>query len=273
MSRERKFSYWLLGLTALLVAPHVSANLRAPRVIPQAASSALYEAQGLTVLGETLELACSLQSCRVRANYRVQSDSARELAFTFVLPDGVPVDARVQGVPAVVTVAPRVATQTMERWTVAMDWWYRESDQFHEASFSGHVGTGVNQIEVLYDQPLAAIEGDYGYWKKGRFVFVMRYDLWPLKQWKLAPDFTLEVRARFAPEVPAEWWQRIFSKRQEMRCKSVIKKQQADPTSQELEAKPYVLEETGELQAATYGASDLPDRLLCRMGDADLVRY
>jgi hypothetical protein len=264
---------WVVVVAVMLWAVEASANMRAPRVVEQESSSALFPAEGLVVLGEELGFECGLDQCDVRAVYRVKAEAEQELEFEFLMPDGVGVTARVGEGSSEAKVSEYEAKEA-EKALVRDEYSWREDGKLHKAVFRGVVKVGENVIEVRYKQPLAAMERDYGYFKDGRFVHAMRYEVWPLKQWTLDAGFELTVKARFVRQEEAGWWARSFGEVPTMACEGVRldqTKSYPEPVASKWGVSDEDLKGKEVLKQAGYKAGNLPDRVVCRFGDNDLV--
>jgi hypothetical protein len=261
----------------LCAACSAQANMRAPFSVVQASSSALHATvpvAGLLVHGEVLSMDCTLKACEVVATYRIQSAVEQDVKLVFVLPNNVAVQAQVNETQVDVAVARVEQPSEMEQWALKMDarTRYPALEILHQATFGGYLQQGANTIEVRYTQPLSMHERDLGYFRNGRMVSTLVYEVWPLKQWTLAPDFELALRVRFEPVVPPGFWAKLGTRAQALQCSTAHKP--ADP-----EAARYGMHERKVLESAwqnesavRFHAANLPDRLICEMGDEDLLK-
>jgi hypothetical protein len=260
----------LLLLLVLLTPSLAAANLRAPGYVPHAPSSALYAppAGGLTVTGEELTLDCK-ERCAVTATYAVTAAKEGRLAFEFILPVKEQVAVRVGPTGTAVKVGP--AEPLSEREAKAM----REArtgavrnDRVHlyRARFEATLAAGATRIVVTYSQPLGAYERDHGYFKKGRWVQTFQYEVWPLKEWTLAPGFTAKLTVTMPRPAPS-WWKRTFGKVRSIACRGLTPAQWSPLPGGRLTQRGATLEYRADL-----GARSLPDQLVCSMGDEDLIR-
>lgn len=258
----------LAALGVALAGVPAEANLRAPRVIPAAPSSALTingQVAALRVLGETLRFECGATECGVVARYRVRSADAGRYAFEFLLPVDEKVRVRVlAGDPAepVVAVAVSPLPPPAER-RARVD----EVTQY-AARFEAGLPAGESAIEVSYRQPLAATERDYGYFKKnGRFVQHFDYLLGPLKEWTLEDGFAIDVTVTMEREAPG-WWKRTFGTVTSLTCRDA-----AAPWDGPALDRDALREQRGAALhlAFTLRGRAFPDRLRCTLGDEDLL--
>lgn len=256
----------VLGLLAFsCVHTCVLANMRAPRVIAQGSSSALYPHPTITALSETLALQCTLTACNVTATYWVTSDKQHDAHLTFVMPDAVPISAHVNQLSVNAQVQAfgpsRIEEQKMLA-EIAKANYSSAQTSLHQAQFIAPLRAGTNQIEVRYEQKLYAIESDYGYFRKGRFDYTLRYEVWPLKEWVLAPNFALTFTAAFTPSETPGPWAEYFAPVQTMRCMAVQSKENIS----DLPGNPHH-------SSAVFNAQTLPQRLLCVIADQDLAKH
>jgi hypothetical protein len=259
-----------VAITAALAAPGLAAaNLRAPGSVPHAPSSALYApAGGLTVTGEELSFDCGDTRCAVTAAYAVSAAKADRLAFEFILPVKEQVAVRVGPAGAAVKVGP--AEPLNERETKALAAAARsfrnDRASLFRARFEATLAAGANRIVITYNQPLGAHERDYGYFKKGRWVQTFQYEVWPLKEWTLAPGFTAKLTVAMPRPAPS-WWKRTFGTVRSIACHGATGEKSAPLPGARLTQRGKTLEYRVDL-----GAAALPDRLGCSLGDEDLIR-
>jgi hypothetical protein len=246
-----------------------SANLRAPGSVPHSPSSALYvPAGGLTVTGEELTFDCD-DRCAVTAAYAVTAAKEGRLAFEFILPVKEQVAVRVGPLGAPVQVGP--AEPLGERETKGMAAasarsYRNDRTPLYRARFEATLVKGPNRIVVTYSQPLGAFERDYGYFKKGRWVQVFQYEVWPLKEWTVAPGFAAKLTVTMPRPAPG-WWKRTFGKVRSIACHGSTGDKGGPFAGARLTQKGRTLEYRVDL-----GAAALPDRLGCNLGDEDLIR-
>lgn len=244
-----------------LVSASVQANMRAPNNALEPPSAALNKPSAqsalpaLTVLNENLNFDCDYQHCRVEAIYRIQAASAATLTFDFILPTQSKVNAMVGGAT--------VSTQLQQDG----NWRYDRSEPrlgqyfpdtsfpLYRARFNGHLTAGVNEISVRYLQPLGQSERTYGYFTQSRFVEILTYELAPLKTWRLADNFTMNITLTTPRKRPDRDGWSLFNRRS-VDCalpgQKVVK--QADKW----------------VYQARLGRN-FPNRLLCLIGDDDLL--
>ena len=218
----------------------------------------------LTLLNETLNFDCNHQNCRVEATYRIQADTTADLAFDFMLPTKTQVSSRVGG----------VAVQT--QLTANGSWEYKHNEYglwfiyfygvnsytTYRARFSGHLVKGTNEIKVNYSQPLGLAEDGYvDYFSSGsRYIEILVYELAPLKTWRLANNFTMNITVTTPRQRPARdgtgWYASWFTRRT-IDCKlpEMTISRTADKVIYQARLK-----------------RNFPNYLGCQMGDSDLSR-
>lgn len=259
----------LLFLLASLGSTPARANLRAPGSVPHAPSSALYApAGGLTVTGEELTFDCS-ERCAVTAAYAVSAAKEGRLAFEFILPVKEQVAVRAGPAGAAVKVGPAepLGEREAKGLAAASARSFRgDCAPLYRARFEATLAAGANRIVVTYSQPLGAYERDYGYFKKGRWVRTFQYEVWPLKEWMLARGFTARLIVTMPRPAPG-WWKRTFGTVRSIACRALKDDTSTPLVGARLTQKGGTLEYRADLPAAA-----LPDRLVCNLGDEDLIR-
>ncbi len=266
-------------LASLLVASGPAfANLRGPIEFFQPPSSALYKPQSdLTVLKESLFFLCSQNECEVSAVYEIAAKTAKELTLEFILPTNEQISVHVGAAPVAVQTVPSQPVDIREKDVLPG----RFRDKIlYRASFKAAVHAGVNKINVTYQQPLSAEERDYGYFKDGRFVNYFQYELWPLKDWLLAASFQIDLTVKMKREKP-NWWKRFFGKVRSLKCHAVILEECHFDDGQFqgtvlCQVNSYFRDKPRQqgdyLVFSTRWGRDFPERLICEMGDKDLLR-
>jgi hypothetical protein len=121
---------------------------------------------------EDLAFRCHQKTCRVTATYQVDADRAARVTLDFILPVNVRVSARMG--TSVVPVSFTSAASGLEEFRRHLDLDYYEfsilppAPDLYKASATVDFVAGRNQVTFEYDQSLAAIETDYGYFHAGR---------------------------------------------------------------------------------------------------------
>jgi hypothetical protein len=247
-----------------LAAPRAEGNLRAPRVIPGSPSSALVApAESLTVDRELLRFLCGADSCLVTAQYEVTAAAATKVHLEFILPVQSPVTATTNAAGETVQVVPAAPLRAEEAraLTPALP----GAPPLFRAAFQSALREGQNTVTVSYSQPLGAEEADFGYGKKGRMVQQLRYELWPLREWKRSPGFRVKLAVAIDRPSPG-WWKRLFGKPRSLTCLS------SDVTAPVPAGRREQRE--GKLWYEAELGPTVPDRITCYIGDEDLMpRY
>jgi hypothetical protein len=256
-----KLSYWSV-LLLFVTSQGVHANMRGPVFKSEGSSSSLYFKADVKVQREELTFDCGRQFCKVKAAYWLDAKNAFSTELSFITPNEVGVKAQVNQQVVESNTKPLQITRTQER-RLQKEFPNNADDlrKLHQASFPAQLNAGENQVEVEYSQPLYEFEADYGYFKKSRFLSAMRYEVWPLQEWKLAEDFTLTVQATFQPQVKPNFLERSLGTIEIIRC---FDDRQDSPLPMDQRKTPYS-------QQATFIGAKLPNRLVCLMGDDDLV--
>jgi hypothetical protein len=248
-------------MLVVLAAPRVAeANLRGPHRVRTAPSSAVRgREENLLVLRETLSFACGGDECRVVAHYSVHAPEPVQTDLQFILPEqpaGNAVRARMGGKTLVAAV--ETTTLDPEEKKQILDVEYRVP--LFRARFDAAFRPGTNEIEVEYVQPLGIDEVDYGYFHKGTFVKRWDYEVWPLKEWKRAPGFAIEVTVS-VPRKPPTRWQRWFGTIESIACEGDGHGHSGNLAGSLRQIATDRLEYRARIAAA------IPDHLRCAWGD------
>ena len=252
-----------IALLLSCVPATASANLRAPITFDKSPSSAVLStpASGLVVLGEQLTFRCeATHACEVSATYQVEVAEAVEVELAFIAPSDVTIAARVGEVSAPVTTVPTSRFDPEQHKRLP---WELQEATLYEARFRASLVKGRNAIHVSYEQPLSSFETDYGYWRDGRYVDVLRYEVWPLWEWTLADDFALDLTLSIRREPPG-WWTRNFGTWTDANCVAQGVKVAPMERRSRKDTKGWYVQ-TWRL------GSDLPERIECYRADDDIV--
>lgn len=251
----------LSGLCALAASSNVHANIRGPQEDPHDGSSSLYPVTGLTVEREELRFICRLRACDVSATYTLTAQRAQQVKLSFILPDHAQVQVRQSGQTLPARIVESEPLDVREQRSISRAW-RKPTPVLRTASFHASLSQGTSQLEIRYTQRSDARELDYGYFSDGRFLYQIRYEVWPLKEWTLAPSFKLAWHVSFERSAAPSLFKRWFGKVDTLQCQ--------DEKGRQLGA---ALPRAGlrvsfsrELTAAA-----LPERLICRLGPEDLV--
>ncbi len=190
----------LLMAALALGAQPAAANLRAP-ITRHAPSGALRgPGQGLSVVSESLRIQCG-GDCAIKAVYHVRAREAGSRQFEFILPRSSQVTVKTA------TSSPQAHTGPFvlpERESPGGEPRFITSVPLAKATFQAVLQKGGNELAISYQQPWGQeerkFEGYFSGWKSAR---VLRYELWPLKEWRLAKEFSLRIRITVSPEAAA----------------------------------------------------------------------
>ena len=220
--KQQSIVLLMVASFAALWPARAAANMRAPGYKTHAPSSALRTrapASGLVVQGERLAIACD-KTCDVVATYTVDAKAARTVELEFVLPTSAPIEVRhgQAAVAPIVAEAKPLAPHEYQLDRSSMKARYGGGDApLFRARFSLALTAGQNAIEVRYVQPLGGQERGHGYFSDGTWVHRFHYELWPLAEWALADDFSMQVAVSWTlPEVST--WTKWFGEVPAVRC-------------------------------------------------------
>lgn len=251
----------------MLLATYAMANMRAPMRYWQPPSSVLKvppvnsanmennALSNLEVVQETLKINCDHYQCQVNAAYHVNAKETEALKFEFILPIDTKVTTTINTVEAINNVTMDDVYHFQEDEVSSMSR-FENSFQVYKADFSGILKKGENIIEVNYIQPLSILEVDYGYFTRSRFVENFIYILAPLKEWKLADDFALNVEVSTVKKRPDRDPWSLFKSRA-INCSLTNGK---------------TTKENGKVIYRNKLTKEFPNNLICTMGDRDLLK-
>lgn len=238
------------------------ANMRAPRSVERSPSSTLYAAGAhLVVQREDLSFRCTRRACRVEAIYRVRAAAPARQTLEFISPDANKLLVEVNTLRPLQVSSVPLDRDERARVAAGMGLRGRERTQLHKARFNAVLRQGLNTIRVRYRQRLSSQERDYGYFSDGRFVHLLQYELWPLKGWQLDKGFSLNLTVKLRRGAPS-WWARNFGRYTDITCSKRGRGRAV--TLQRRQRGGYLV------LSARLGAN-FPDRLICNIGDDDLV--
>ncbi|HMV78529.1 MAG TPA: hypothetical protein PK453_22385 [Leptospiraceae bacterium] len=199
----------------VLFSVSISANMRAPQFHYSHASYAVSRSsEGLTVKKEDLSFECPAfqnltensdfmnAACDVNAVYELEAEKAGTYRFEFILPSDLETSVSMNG-EASMKIKPLIIKKLNESEKEI----YRAHPEMcsgpcseksdtalYRVSFSGTLKKGLNRISAGYRQILSHRETKYGYASSSKWASGLSYELWPLKEWKLASDFQMNVR-------------------------------------------------------------------------------
>ncbi|WP_347253140.1 hypothetical protein [Leminorella grimontii] len=255
-----------LAVFILAFASGAWANMRAAINHIELPSSPLTLPQGqkpmpqLVVQSETLDVDCDYDRCWVEAVYHITSSADATLDFAFIMPANTPVEAKVAGKYSAAKVTlERDAPEAPDPSYWNRCWSASECAavlSLYRASFTGKVFKGKNTVEVAYFQPITHLEKAYGYFTSSRSIEVFAYEMAPLKEWQLADDFTLKVTLSALRERPERDGGSSLFRSRSVNC--ILPGQKVEKNGEYLN-----LEATLD--------QNFPDRLVCNIGDSDLI--
>lgn len=202
----------LTGVLGLCASPP-QANMRAPRALEFPPSSALQNplpTAGLIVREESLSFALAPYPeaadiddshygfATVNAIYTVEATHAGTYELAFVTPDATPTQILLNDFEINAS-APTLSTQ---QGNSRYKTW--------ESRFQLSLSQGRNVIAVTYRQPVSAHEWNLGYFRHSKWHSDIHYELWPLKEWQLAPNFRLNINVQIADD--SGWLPRLFGR-------------------------------------------------------------
>ncbi|HXU60554.1 MAG TPA: hypothetical protein VN962_02565 [Polyangia bacterium] len=190
--------------------------------MPSSAVQPIDPASHLRVVHEDLTFRCQGRSCQVTATYAIDADAAIATELAFVLPVDMAVAARVGSASAPTTVTRLNAPPPgfNQRLDVRHEYSLPDGEALpplYQAVARVSFAPGRNQASFSYEQPLGARESEYSYFHDGTMIPRLLYVLWPLREWKHAPGFTIALRIEMDREPPG-WWKRKFGHPAEVYC-------------------------------------------------------
>lgn len=271
MVRVDKWLFVFLLPLVWLAPARASANLRAPRVVQRTASSLLATPQlpEVVVLREDLSFDCDSEACRVAARYDVRAAEAVDAALAFVLPVDADVSVMVGDKPVPATVAPDGAApfRGRERSRLFNGW---RAEPGYVATFRATLPAGDFSILVRYRHQWGLSEHGYGYFSDGDIVKELFYEVWPLREWTLAPGFFINVQLS-APYRKPGWWRRWFGTVNGFACEVGTFERGTQPPAAHSYLAAHKDEGEGRFVINARVLPPIPDRIFCAYGNEDLI--
>lgn len=232
----------LVWLGVALGAPAL-ANLRAPIIDQRKASTVLtHSSQGLVVEDEQLflrlgkpysgnprDLPHEPRLAEIEAIYHIHSAGSVEALFEFVM---AATPGKVEVIINASPAADAQVTQIEERIESGPYQGQMLPPAAAKVSFSGALRAGANEIRVRYSQPQGRDEIDHGYFKTSKWASTVAYELWPLHEWQLAPDFRMQVEVSAEDDTSA-LRRLLFGSRYSMELRALQKPAPAAQTQSE----------------------------------------
>lgn len=195
-------AFLALALLAVPLAGPAGANMSAPQTEHSPSTAMATPGPSLAVLSEDLSMTCNRGGCLVQAVYLVCSSGDGIWPLEFVLPEPAEVRATAGGREQIVTALPYQwhdpapksgGPQGLPRMHFL--------PKLYRARFVAELTGGEHFVQVQYVQPWGASQRHFdGYFKGWLKSKVIRYELWPLRGWRLAPRFKLSVHITIEPE-------------------------------------------------------------------------
>lgn len=299
----------IFNLFFILVSVSLSANMRAPLFLFSPASYAASSVSGeLTVKKEDLSFDCpkhenpssdkggftreALEAdCSVSAVYETLAERDGTFRFEFILPSSNETTVTVNEeksqkinpviIKKLTDSEKEIYRVRHERCVACTD---KNEISLYRVSFTGALKKGTNRISAEYRQILGYAETSHGYFSSSKWAAEFSYELWPLKEWKLASDFQMNVR--FTVPAPG-----FFSSGVGTSCRgedlnfqkypfSILKKEyktsetgtlhqpertKPNPFSS-LKEKRKISEKDGKILYEVSFGNSFPDRIICSYG-------
>lgn len=202
--------------------------------------------KNLTVNSEQLTFDCEKEDCAVVAVYQIDSPSEQTAAFSFVAPSRVDISVKV----ADETISPAFGSPET---SITQD-----SAPSYETNFQATLPKGKFEIEIRYRQTLGQMEDHVSYRSAGKIAKSFAYALWPLKEWQLASDFSLNVNFS-APN--SGFFRRLFGSPRELSCLGTPRETGPTAPSKLLEGK--LETRNSQRKWSIRFEKEFPDQLRC----------
>lgn len=190
------------------------ANLRAPTIGLHAGAATVFPAQeSLTVLGEELtfhfhlsrEGVPSASLCNVHAKYRISASEQTVVELEFIGPVAADLHWQTDGQSGTVKLTHVSGPETSPDELAITSSDGPVDLPVYSATFEVTLEPGENQLNLIYKQPTSYFEMDYGYMRSSKFVHWVDYHIWPISEWQLAEEFSLEVSVSIDDPVKSAW--------------------------------------------------------------------
>lgn len=157
---------------------------------------------GKPYTGNLFKMSATPHRTRIEATYRICAERDFSGTFEFIMaltPEDVTVT--INGQPASVPPPERLNPLRRE---ITDDW--QAPHEKARVRFTASLHKGTNEIHVRYGQPLSRHEMHYGYFTTSTWASFVTYELWPLREWHLAPDFAMQIEVQI--EDDTSWLRR-----------------------------------------------------------------
>lgn len=261
----------LLAFAAILLnATDCFANLRPPKIIHHPPSSTLYRLSAdPIVVREEMNVECDQHICDVVAKYIIDVENRFSAEVDFMIPGEIDVSVKVGQNSAPVRKKSVPYGKDPREKDAGKDPFFGIFNPLFRASFPLSLEQGQHEILIQYRQPLSQKEFGYGYFSEGYFVGTFQYELWPIKEWKIAPDFALNLFVALKSN-SLSWWEQLVDDIS-VRCSVTTFtpcKNTGGSTSEICRTVEnlHASEDLGLLVVKTQMHIPLPDRLSCDIG-------
>lgn len=256
--------HWIIALATSALITSAHANLRAPVWEDRGASQALKPANedlvveyenlifdlGSPYSGSLWDVRRQSKSANIEAEYAVQSPHEFTYTFEFIMPEPNTASVSVNG-NAIVADAP-IQLPRDEKKPNEFDLW--------KIAFTAKLLQGQNNIRVSYRQPLSRKETLHGYFITSKWQSFVDYELWPLKEWKLAPDFKINIFSSVDDDTPFP--KRLFTSRHTVKALALLPEKWSPAHWPELEISGSQIERKNKkIKLRLVLGPDFPDHL------------
>ena len=190
-----------------------TANLRRPesRVVPGGFHPKAI-GNSIQVKSEDLRVTCDRETCQFNATYHILNIDEQEFRVTtkFVAP----------ALGSIQAWCADGSTETsfFEPSERAPSTKKREQTPLSDATINCTVPPGASTIQIRYHQPVSFYEEDVSYFTSSWFRRFFEYELSPLREWNLAPDFKLRFQFSI-PDDPIGFWAGLFGLDPDTECR------------------------------------------------------
>jgi len=175
---------FIIPILFFVVSSFVLANSRAPMNIDAAKTGNLKKPiSGVEVQKEVLNINCEKNLCTISANYKFFSKKSHNAELQFIAPQNDSIKVKTNGSFVPVKIEPFMFDRRNTYYPI-------KGDKLIQGVFEMHIKKGENSLNVHYQQYMGAMEEG----RSGDFYFYITYELWPLKQWKLSPNFKMYIK-------------------------------------------------------------------------------
>lgn len=254
----------IIALAASVLVTSAHANLRAPTWEDRGASQALKPANedlvveyenltfdlGSPYSGSLWDVQKQSKSAFIEAEYAVQSPREFTYTFEFIMPEPNTASISVNA-DEIVADAP-IQLPRDEKKSNEFDLW--------KVVFTAKLLQGRNIIRINYHQPLSRKETLHGYFTTSKWQSFVDYELWPLREWKLAPDFKINIFSSIDDDT--HFLKRLFTSRHTVKALAIRIEKWSPAHWPELEISGSEIERKNKkIKLRLVLGPDFPDRL------------